>query len=380
MKLNILFAIILFASELFAQSNTNKITLTVISSQVNDSSNVYVSGNNILFGDWNAGKTELTKINDSVWSKTFSFPKGTILEFKFTKGTWETEALSSKKAIPQNTVVKLISDTTIAQTIHYWKDELNPINNFHGQITGTVKYLKQLTGNGILPRDVIVWLPPDYYKNKARHYPVLYMNDGQNIFDPATSSFSVDWQIDETADSLIRNNVIAPLIIVGIYNTQDRNLDYSLGKKGSAYMEFVVNKIKPLIDSTFRTKPGRKYTAIGGSSMGGLISFMFVWQYSSVFSKAICMSPALKIDQFDFVKTIASDNSKRKNIYIYLDNGGIGLEERLQPGIDDMLNILVKKGFEYNKNLFWIKDSEARHNEAAWAKRMAFPLQLFFGN
>ena len=376
-KTTVLF--IFIASIIFAQ-NHKKITLNVISNSLNDSVNIFVAGNNKLFGDWNAGRVSLNKINDSTWSRTFSFAKGQILEFKFTKGSWQSEALTDNKEIPENTVVKLNCDTVITKVIRFWKDELNPINNFSGQITGTVKYFKQLKYDGILPRDVIVWLPPDYYKNTARHYPVLYMQDGQNIFDPATSSFGVDWQIDETADSLIRNGIITPLIIVGIYNTQDRNLDYSPGKKGTAYMNFLVDKLKPLIDKNFRTKSGRKYTAVGGSSMGGLISFMLVWKYNSVFSKAICMSPALKIDQFDYVKTIKADDSKRENIFIYIDNGGVGLEERLQPGITEMLDALINKGFAYNKNLFWVKDSAARHNEAAWAKRMAFPLKLFFGN
>lgn len=379
MKLKTIILFIFIASIIFAQKN-DKITLIVISNGLNDSVNIFVSGNNKLFGNWNAERVPLEKINDSTWSRTFNFPKGEILEFKFTKGSWQSEALTNNKEIPENTVVKLNSDTVLTTVIHFWKDELNHVNNFHGQISGTVKYFKQLAFDGILPRDVIVWLPPDYYKNTARHYPVLYMQDGQNIFDPATSSFGVDWQIDETADSLIRNNIIAPLIIVGIYNTADRNLDYSPGKKENAYMKFLVDKVKPLIDKNFRTKPGRKYTAVGGSSMGGLISFILVWQYNSVFSKAICMSPALKIDQFDYVKKIKSDKSERKNIYIYIDNGGVGLEERLQPGITDMLDVLINKGFEYNKNLFWVKDSLAQHNEAAWAKRMAFPLKLFFGN
>jgi len=379
MKLKTFFILMCLATVAIAQQTNYKITLTIISAGLHDSTNIYIAGNNKLLGDWNAGKIRLIKKNDTTWSRTFSFPKGTVLGFKFTEGSWQKEALSDRKEIPENTIVKLLSDTTVFKNIHFWKTDLTPTNNFHGQITGSVKYFNKLTGKGILPRDIIVWLPPDYNKNTIRHYPVLYMNDGQNIFDPETSSFGVDWQIDETADSLIRNNIVRPMIIVGVYNTQDRNLDYSPGKKGKAYMEFLVHKVKPLIDSAFRTKPGRKYTAIGGSSMGGLISFMLVWNYNSIFSKAVCMSPALKIDMFDYVKKIEMDKSAKKDITIYIDNGGIGLEERLQPGIDDMLKFLLKKGFAYNKNLFWIKSSKARHNEAAWAERMAFPLKLFYG-
>jgi len=103
------------------------------------------------------------------------------------------------------------------------------------------------------------------------------------------------------------------------------------------------------------------------------MSLMLAWQYNDVFSKALCMSPAFKINELDYVSTIANYQGEKKDIKIYIDNGGMGLEQRLQPGIDDMLLVLKQKGYE--KNIGWIVDEKAKHNEAAWAKRFPYAIQ-----
>lgn len=176
---------------------------------------------------------------------------------------------------------------------------------------------------GLKPRDIIVWLPPGYDENINERYPVLYMHDGQNIVDPKTSSFGIDWQIDEVADSLIRENKIEPIIVVGIYNTADRSSEYKNIDSGFVYMDFVINKLKPLIDKTYRTKPDKENTANGGSSLAGLTSLMFVWEHPEVFSKAICMSSAFKIENIDYVSDIekySGAKKKYKNVFLQRRN------------------------------------------------------------
>jgi enterochelin esterase-like enzyme len=133
------------------------------------------------------------------------------------------------------------------------------------------------------------------------------MHDGQNIFGPVTSSFGTDWSVDETADDLIKKKSIEPVIVVGIYNTSDRLKEYTPGEKGTAYMDFVVKTVKPLIDSTYRTKPDRKNTIVGGSSAGGIMSFMLVWEHADVFSKAFGMSPAFRLESgngWDYTRVV----------------------------------------------------------------------------
>ena len=250
---------------------------------------------------------------------------------------------------------------------------------YTGQITGDLKYHPAMQGEGIRERNVIVWLPPNYQTDTDSTYSVLYMHDGQNIIDPATSFIGIDWQIDETVDSLIRVGSIDPIIIVGIYNTDDRLYEYTPGEKGDAYMNFVTGTLKTFIDDNYRTKPDRENTYVGGSSAGGIISFMIVWEYSEIFSKAIIMSPAFKSPEnfgykFNYIDIVNQTTDTPDSVYFYIDNGGLDLDAQLQPGIDEMLMALDSKGYLLNRDFVFIKDEQATHNEKAWAAR--FPNAL----
>jgi predicted alpha/beta superfamily hydrolase len=166
---------------------------------------------------------------------------------------------------------------------------------------------------------------------------------------------------------------------VGIYNTSDRMKEYTPGDKGTAYMDFIVKTVKPLIDSTYRTKPDRKHTIVGGSSAGGIISFMLAWEHPDVFSKAICMSPAFKSissNDWDYARVVESSNGKKKHVFFYMDNGGVGLESQLQPGIDEMLTALKAKGYKQGKDFVFVRDLAAKHSEADWAKRFPSALMM----
>jgi enterochelin esterase-like enzyme len=229
------------------------------------------------------------------------------------------------------------------------------------------------------PRDIVVWLPPGYDDKVGKKYPVLYMNDGQNVFDPATSSFGYDWRADEVADSLIKAGAISEIIIVGIYNTEDRRREYKYTSLGYTYMDFVVNRLKPFIDKEYKTLPDKKNTAVCGSSAGGLISFMIAWNYPEIFSKAACLSPAFKIQELNYVDTIVNYSGNKKNIKLYIDNGGIGIDSALQPGTNEMVAALLNKGYELGKDIIWYVDKNASHFETAWAARIWRPMVFFFG-
>jgi predicted alpha/beta superfamily hydrolase len=143
-------------------------------------------------------------------------------------------------------------------------------------------------------------------------------------------------------------------------------------------MDFVISYIKPFIDNKYRTKPDAIHTAVGGSSMGGIMSFAMVWQYPQVFSKAIVMSPALKIDHIDYVSEVQSSEKPSTPVYFYIDNGGIGLEKKLQPGIDEMLQVLTT---QHDFHQFtWVQDVDGRHSEADWAKRLPQAFKILFPN
>ena len=363
-------------TDVFAQSSI-KVTFEVKAKDLPGDAKVYVTGSSPKIGGWNPEGLLLIYQGNDTWAVTVNLPNPSNIEYKFTKGSWDNQAANANGFELSNFNAKLDKDQTLSHIIDKWTDGLKRVDR--GQITGTVKYHKDVKGEGLKDRDVIVWLPPGY-ESSNDSYPVLYMHDGENVFDPATSAFGVDWGIDETLDSLIQAKQIPPMIVVGMNNTDDRTFEYSPGKKGTAYMELVTQVIKPMIDANYRTKPDRNNTFVGGSSMGGIISFMIVWTYPEVFSKAICMSPAFKNPEgngykFDFVK-VFSKTEKRKNVKFYIDNGGIGLESELQPGIDEMLQALKEKKYKDGKDYLFVLDKAASHNEAAWAKR--FPEALLW--
>ncbi|MCA0389712.1 MAG: histidine kinase [Bacteroidetes bacterium] len=373
LKFTLLFTIILFSLN-FAQI---KIKMIVKAEGVENSESVYIAGNRQEIGNWNPGATKFFKEPNGNWVYSFTIPSPDQLEFKFTKGSWSQEAANPDGTIPGNTIANAVSDTVLEFKICCWSKSAGTVP-FKGQITGKVEYIKELGEGNILPRDIIILLPEGYEKSSDR-YPVLYMHDGQNIFDPSTVGFGVDWQIDEAIDSLVKQGKVEKMIIVGIYNSKNRRPEYSHSKLGEEYMNFVVKKVKPLIDSVYRTKPGREFTYTAGSSMGGLISFMLLWEHNDVFSKAGSFSPALKIDIYDYVSIVKNTSSPKRNFKLYIDNGGKGLEAKLQPGIDEMIATLEELGYKSGDDFITVFDPEAEHNESAWAKRIPNFLIKMFG-
>jgi len=364
----------LFAS---CSSDSSDVTIELIADNLPGRSKIYVTGNDEQLGNWQPDEVELTEIGKGRWSSSFSFAKGKKLEFKITRGSWENEALNDDGTVPDNYLVEVLSDTTITIRVNLWADQVE--RKFEGQITGTVQYHSDFQGEGIKPRDIIVWLPPNYDLEKDVRYPVLYMHDGQNIVDPSTSAFQVDWQLDETADSLIRQELIEPIIIVGIYNTSDRSKEYSEDTLGLLYMKFIVDSLKPFIDKNYRTKPDRINTANGGGSLAGLISFMLMWDHSEIFSKAICFSPAFKVDQYDFVDNIKSYSGGKKQFKLFIDNGDNELDESLQPGVEEMLKVLKQQGYAEGRDFYLRKGKNSMHNERDWAKNIWRALIYLFG-
>ncbi|MBN1998856.1 histidine kinase [candidate division KSB1 bacterium] len=351
---------------------TANVTFTVRTAIPLKEDSVYIAGNTELLGNWHPEAITMKKLDVSNWSLKLEFPTGTRLEYKFTRGSWDTEAVDSTGKVPDNYRLFVKNDTTVFSLITNWKDEfIKPVKR---GVTGKVVVHKNFAGNGLLLRDIIVWLPPDYEKQQDKRYPVLYMHDGQNMFDPKTSFTGVDWGMDETADSLIRKGEIYPIIIAGIANTKNRSTEYLPSDTCHSYMELVVKRIKPFIDSTYRTLPGPEFTATGGSSAGGLVAFMLAWEYPHVFSKAACLSPAFKVRHIDYVIPVQNDSSGLKNIALYIDNGGKGVDELLAPGIEEMRRVLEDKGY----HVIFYSDPEADHNEDAWGRRVWRPLKLFF--
>ncbi len=354
-----------------------EITFIIQANNIPDSGKIYITGNQPELGNWHPGEISLINTAGNIWERTFSFTTGENIEFKITRGSWENEAVNMDGSTPANIKLKAYSDTVVSSTINHWKDEFT--YKLKGQVTGHLDYIRNVKGEGIPPRDIIIWLPPGYDENIGKQYPVIYMQDGQNLFDPSTSAFGVDWQLDETADTLIRYGKMKPVIIVGIANTKWRNSEYAENDTGYAYMKFVVEKVKPLIDSSYRTLTDPGSTAVGGSSLGGLISFMLAWNYPEVFSMVMCVSPALKVYNFDYVDNVIDYKGPRKKLKFYFDAGISSRDSLLVPGVREMVQVLKEKGYKKGKDIMLYEDEYGEHNESSWAARAWRPLLFFFG-
>jgi predicted alpha/beta superfamily hydrolase len=272
-----------------------------------------------------------------------------------------------------------------------------PENRGH-RISGNIRVSRDVHSPALNnDRDILVYLPPSYFlatsEASAKRYPVLYMHDGQNLFDPATS-FAGEWGVDEALESLAYETGMET-IVVGIPNSGKGRLDeYSPfhdplrgGGKGNLYLSFILHTLKPLIDNQFRTLPDRKHTGLMGSSMGGLISLYGFFHREQVFGFAGVMSPSLWFGQgaiFDYVKNAPFVPGK-----IYLDvgtreQGGsmtalrkLANSRRTYGGVRRMKRVLVRKGYRLNRQLLYVEERWAAHNEAAWARRLPAALRFF---
>jgi enterochelin esterase-like enzyme len=231
-------------------------------------------------------------------------------------------------------------------------------------------------------RGLVVYLPPSYAENPAKRYPVLYMHDGQNLFEAQTSAFGVEWRVDETIDAAVAAGRMDEVIVVGVDNTGNRIWEYTpccdatYGGGGiERYERFLIDTIVPMIDQRFRTLPGAATTAIMGSSLGGLASLAIARHSPAVFGKAGCLSSSFWWN--DQALTVAVEQSTgHVPIAIYLDAGtnNDGLPETAR-----MNAALLAHGYVQGRDLDFVTAAGGSHNEASWAARVATPLGFLFG-
>lgn len=359
-----------------AVADALSVTFRLEASGVPEGATVFLAGGAKELGQWRPDGQAMTRSGNGLWTASLRFSTQSSIEYKFTLGSWEREGASADGLPLGNFSTVLRDGMVIDHTVQYWTDGRTAPPP-QGQVTGELVITRGIRGEGLPPRDLLVLLPPGYHDAPGRRYPVLYMHDGQNLFDPVTSSFGVDWGVDESVDRLVREGAIEPLIVVGLTSTDDRAAEYSPEPSGQRYMAFLVNTVKPMIDATYRTRPGPAHTLVGGSSMGGLVSFALAWDYPDVFGAAICMSPAISIEgRFDYLPYFAGTRAQHRPGFYYLDNGGIGLEERIQPGVDRLISALEQWGYEMGSDFVFVRDADARHFEAAWGERFPKALQL----
>ena len=234
-------------------------------------------------------------------------------------------------------------------------------------------------------RDLIVYLPPGYAEQPQRSFPVLYLHDGQNLFDGATSFIpGVDWHVGQTADHFIYESRVEPLIIVGIYNAGKQRIgEYTPtrapklgGGRADRYAKFLLEEVRPFVNSQYRIAEGADRTGIGGSSLGGLVSLYLGLRQPQVFGKIAALSPSVWWNERVILR-FAAAASVQPLPRIWLD---IGTREgaRIVDDVERFRDVLITKGWQLDRSLHYERVEGAEHNEAAWAARVGPFLQFLF--
>ncbi len=239
-------------------------------------------------------------------------------------------------------------------------------------------------------RDVLVYLPPGYRRFKTRRFPVLYLHDGQNVFDAATAFGGNEWGVDETAQRLVTEKLMDAVIIVAVANTgRDRIHEYAPtrgrieeGKRTRSrgllrkYGNFLVQELKPFIDAHYRTMPDAEHTGLGGSSLGGLATIVLGLWFPHVFRRLAVMSPSIWWDDCALLKVVEElDEEARPPLKIWLDTG------TAEPGWERariLRDGLLEKGWRLYDDLHYFEDEGAGHSEGAWGHRIDAALRFLY--
>jgi enterochelin esterase-like enzyme len=253
------------------------------------------------------------------------------------------------------------------------------VQQFYSRVFRNTRYLR-------------VWLPPGYddASNQNRHYPVLYLNDGQNLFESSTAFGGVEWQVDEAADRLIREGAVPPMIIVGMDNTgKDRIREYMpyrslhprmLRVQGHHYPDFLTKEIMPFVESAYRVATEPENTGLGGSSLGALIALYTAIARPGRIGRLLLESPSLWASNRQLTKESRTARIWPERIFLAAGTAEAGSPERSRTVVDDVreLAAIIRRAVLSEKRLRMVIAEGAAHTESAWAARFPEALQFLF--
>jgi predicted alpha/beta superfamily hydrolase len=299
------------------------------------------------------------------------------IEFKFTRGTWASVEGNETGGFLPNRTFTFGGEDTLFVSILSWEDLGGPGTTAAANVVvmDNAFYMPQLERS----RRICLYLPPDY-ETSGKNYPVLYMHDGQNLFDLYTS-FAGEWEVDETLNALHAAGKEVP-IVVGIDNGgANRLAEYTPwsnpaygGGDGELYARFIVETLKPFIDSHYRTKPQREFTGVMGSSLGGLISHFIGLNYQDVFSKAGIFSPSFWYSDSSYVFAYQTGKISPLRYYVM---GGTNESASLEHEMNLMVDTLKAAGFN-DDELSLKVIAGGQHNELLWRTQFAQAYQWLF--
>ncbi|MBC7447458.1 MAG: T9SS type A sorting domain-containing protein [Hymenobacteraceae bacterium] len=358
------------------------LTLTSVPANTPAGAVITVAG---TFNNWNpaAAGYQLTAQPGGQYTLTLPTSVRGAAAYKFTRGSWPTvETTTTGTAVPNRiTTIPSTGATTVIGSIAGWEDLLAPTPTSTASpsvsILSTTFAMPQLSRT----RRIWLYLPPDYATSQ-KTYPVLYMHDGQNLFDAATS-FSGEWGVDETLDRLQTQGDWG-CIVVGIDNGGTTRLaEYSPyphptygGGQGDLYVDFLTNTLKPYIDANYRTRPDRLSTGVMGSSMGGLISLYAALKRPDVFGRAGVFSPSLWFNRRIYSYAKAAQ-PVRPNPRFYLLSGGRESATQVRDQ-RQLVDTLAAAGFQIGAEVDSLIKADGQHAEWFWKREFAAAYQWFF--
>jgi predicted alpha/beta superfamily hydrolase len=372
------------------------------------SSPIFVAGS---FNNWNPGdpRYQLEPQSDMRWRINLPQPKdGAPIEFKFTRGTWALEELRDDMSPPPNRTLTPVDvsklkdgeSPRIELSVAHWGDErpealrAGVVDEYTPvKVTGTVKRLQVQGGAGAARgavRDLLVWLPGEYDdpRQRGRTFPVLYLHDGQNIFSKLPG-VPGEWRADETATELIQAGRMVPIVIVGIpHSGPTRIAEYMPVKdgpirdaEGMRHLEWLTSEVMPRVERAFRVKTGREHTAIGGASMGSIISIGGVAAYADRFGLLLAEStPVMKGDEGAWDSMLAKMKTPPLRVFIGIGGSEVSEKaqsERLLAWSQELAKRFAAAG-TLPSGLKVVMEPTATHSEQAWAERLPQALQFLF--
>ncbi len=362
---------------------------------------VYLAGNLESLGPWKAdallmpgeGRTRVAKIHA---------PKGTDLEYKFTLGSWDREALGPSGMVMENFRLAVDGDVEARHEISDFKKGAKAyIADWRGSgVNGTLIYWTDVASKFLTEkRHVEIWLPAGYAENPEKRYKVLYMSDGENLFDPRIANTGTDWGVDEAVTALAGEGAIEPVIVVGVWSSSRRGEEYSPWHGAPLYARFLIEELGPRVNAEFRTLTGPRNTAHMGSSMGGLLSFYLAVHHPEAFGACGCVSTHFPLSEavvaahFKNIETSAEPDETpyilrdiEKGLKVpprarfWFDYGTEGLDAEYGATHDAMRAWLVAQNLVEGRDYVIREYAGATHNEASWRARLKDSLLFLYGS
>ena len=345
---------------------------------------VYLTGNLPELGPWNPSLRAMEG-DGRERRLVLEVPAGLMFEFKLTLGSWAREGLGPSGTVLPNFRVVADGDREVeVEVVDFKKDPRLYMSDWQGSgVQGTLVYWHDVPSRHLrAARHVSLWLPPGFDRTSRRRYPVLYMHDGQNLFDPRIANTGVDWGVDEAVMRSVAAGRMPEVVVVGVWSTADRAREYSPWHWGPAYGRFLIEELMPEVRREVPTLAGPRHTAVMGSSMGGLISFDLCRRHPEVFGAGGCVAMHVTFSPAQ----IAGDFSGRGPTFIegdlerglrfprgprlWIDHGTLGIDAGYAPLQAKLAAWLRRQGWREGSDFVVKRYEGSDHNEAAWRARM----------